>query len=153
MAYRFERQWWCKKHGNKVIDRENEIGLYFAHSCSKMCILTNVLNIGLFHFHGQSPCFRAFCTTIVFQTYMPPINFLVENVFIYLYNYLTTFAVTAICINKRTKNMFLWWSTVAVSWIIVSISHINDRNCTTNHRFLIYQASVLPWTNMYVELA
>ena len=71
---------------NKVIDREGEICLYFAHSCSKMCILMNMLNIGLFHFHGQSPCFRAFYTTIAFQTYMPPINFLVEKVFIYLFS-------------------------------------------------------------------
>ena len=44
----------------------------------------SVQNIGLFHFYGQSPSFRAFCTTIAFQTYMPPINILVENVFIYL---------------------------------------------------------------------
>ena len=36
-------------------------------------------------YFSQSPCFRAFCTTIVFQTYMPPINILVANVFIYLY--------------------------------------------------------------------
>ena len=32
-------------------------------------------------YFSQSPCFRAFYTTIVFQTYMPPINFLVRECF------------------------------------------------------------------------
>ena len=35
VAYRIERQWWCKKHGNKIClewDWVNELGLYLAQA-------------------------------------------------------------------------------------------------------------------------